>query len=42
MILNEKQQMLRKLYRDFAENEFTDELLDLLLNAGCILCHIFS
>ena len=27
MILSEKQQMLRKLYRQFAETEFTDELL---------------
>ena len=34
MILNEKQQMLRKLYRDFAENEFTDELLDRLEETG--------
>ncbi len=34
MILNEKQTMLRKLYRDFAENEFTDELLDRLEETG--------
>ncbi len=34
MILTEKQQMLRKLYRQFAETEFTDELLDRLEETG--------
>jgi len=34
MILTEKQQMMRKLFRDFAETEFTDELLDRLENTG--------
>ena len=34
MILSEKQQMLRKLYRQFAETEFTDELLDQLEETG--------
>ena len=28
MILSEKHQMMRKLYRQFAETEFTPELLD--------------
>ena len=30
MILTEKQQMMRELFRKFAETEFTDELLDKL------------
>lgn len=34
MILSKTQQMLRKLYRQFAENEFTDELLDRLEETG--------
>ena len=34
MILTEKQQMLRKLYREFAETEFTGELLDKLEETG--------
>ena len=34
MILTEQQQMLRKLYRKFAETEFTDELLDKLEETG--------
>lgn len=34
MILNEKQRMLRKLYRQFAETEFPDELLDRLEETG--------
>ena len=34
MILTEKQQMMRKLYREFAETEFTDELLDKLEETG--------
>ena len=34
MILTEKQQMMRKLYREFAETEFTDELLDRLEETG--------
>lgn len=34
MILNEKQQMFRALCREFAENEFTDELLDRLDETG--------
>ena len=42
MILNEKQQMLRKLYRDFAENEFTDELLDRLEETGEFDWDIFN
>ncbi len=42
MILNEKQTMLRKLYRDFAENEFTDELLDRLEETGEFDWDIFN
>lgn len=34
MILSEKHQMMRKLYRQFAETEFTDELLDRLEETG--------
>jgi len=34
MILSEKHQMMRKLYRQFAETEFTDELLDELEETG--------
>ena len=34
MILSEKHQMMRKLYRQFAETEFTDELLDKLEETG--------
>ena len=34
MVLTEKQQMLRKLFRQFAETEFTDELLDRLEEGG--------
>lgn len=34
MILTEKQQMLRKLYRQFAETEFTDDLLNRLEETG--------
>lgn len=34
MILNEKYQMMQKLYREFAETEFTDELLDRLEETG--------
>ena len=34
MILNEKYQLMQKLYRDFAETEFTDELLDRLEETG--------
>ncbi len=34
MILSEKHQMLRKLYRQFAQDEFTDELLDRLEETG--------
>ena len=34
MILSEKHQMMRKLYRQFAETEFTDELLDQLEETG--------
>ena len=34
MVLTEKQQMLRKLFRQFAETEFTDELLDRLEETG--------
>ena len=34
MILTEKQQMLRKLYREFAQTEFTGELLDKLEETG--------
>ena len=34
MILSEKHQMLRKLYRQFAETEFTDDLLDELEATG--------
>ena len=34
MILSEKHQMMRKLFRQFAETEFTDELLDKLEETG--------
>lgn len=34
MILSEKHQMMRKLYRQFAETEFTDELLERLEETG--------
>jgi hypothetical protein len=34
MILSEKHQMMRKLYRQFAETEFTDEVLDRLEETG--------
>ena len=34
MILSEKHQMMRKLYRQFAETEFTPELLDHLEETG--------
>ncbi|MBQ7859468.1 MAG: acyl-CoA dehydrogenase family protein [Faecalibacterium sp.] len=34
MILSEKHQMMRKLYRQFAETEFTPELLDQLEETG--------
>ena len=34
MILSEKHQMLKKLYRQFAETEFTAELLDELEETG--------
>lgn len=34
MILSEKHQMMRKLFRQFAETEFTDELLDRLEATG--------
>lgn len=34
MVLTEKQQMLRKLFRQFAETEFTDELLNRLEETG--------
>lgn len=34
MILTEKQQMMRKLYRQFAETEFTGELLERLEETG--------
>lgn len=34
MILSEKHQMMRKFFRQFAETEFTDELLDELENTG--------
>lgn len=34
MILSEKHQMMRKLYRQFAETEFTTELLDQLEETG--------
>ncbi len=34
MILPEKHEMLRKLFRQFAETEFTDELLDELEETG--------
>ena len=34
MVLTEKQQMMRKLFRQFAETEFTDELLDRLEETG--------
>ena len=34
MILSKKHQMLRKLYREFAETEFTTELLDELEESG--------
>ena len=34
MILTEKQQMMRELFRKFAETEFTDELLDKLEETG--------
>ncbi|MBR1704304.1 MAG: acyl-CoA dehydrogenase family protein [Clostridia bacterium] len=34
MIFNEKYEMMRKLYREFAETEFTDELLDRLEETG--------
>ena len=34
MVLTEKQQMVRKLFRQFAETEFTDELLDRLEETG--------
>ena len=34
MVLTEKQQMLRKPFRQFAETEFTDELLDRLEETG--------
>lgn len=34
MILSEKHQMMRKLYRQFAETEFTGELLDRLEETG--------
>ena len=34
MILSEKHQMMRKLYRQFAETEFTSELLDKLDETG--------
>lgn len=34
MILSEKHQMMRKLYRQFAETEFTNELLDELETTG--------
>lgn len=34
MILSEKHQMMRKLYRQFAETEFTPELLDKLEETG--------
>lgn len=34
MILSEKHQMMQKLYRQFAQTEFTDELLDRLEETG--------
>lgn len=34
MILSEKHQLMRKLFRQFAETEFTDELLDRLEQTG--------
>lgn len=34
MIMSEKHQMLRKLYRQFAQDEFTGELLDRLEETG--------
>ena len=34
MILSEKHQMMRKLFRQFAETEFTDDLLDRLEETG--------
>lgn len=34
MILSEKHQMMRKLYQQFAQTEFTDELLDRLEETG--------
>ena len=34
MILTKEQELLRKLYREFAETEFTDELLDRLEETG--------
>lgn len=42
MILNEKQTMLRNLYREFAETEFTDELLDRLEETGDFDWDIFN
>ena len=34
MILSEKHQMMRKLFRQFAETEFTPEILDKLDETG--------
>lgn len=42
MILNEKYQLMQKLYREFAQNEFTDELLDRLEETAEFDWDIFS
>ena len=34
MILNQKYETLRKLYRQFAETEFTKEIMDELMETG--------
>ena len=41
MILSEKYQMMRKFYREFAETEFTSELLDELEETGEFNWEIF-
>ncbi len=42
MILDEKYELQRKLYREFAENEFTDDLLDALEETGEFNREIFQ
>ena len=42
MILDEKRLLMRKLCREFAENEFTDELLDRIEETGDFDWDIFK